>query len=489
MPNINHSYPLRVKLSIAFGSLILFLVLLEICLRIAGQIYLSREITHYGDVKTSNYVILCLGDSFTWGGGVTRDETYPAYLSEMIKSRDPHKKILVINKGKCEYNSSQVLKSLPRWLKIYRPNIVILLVGSSNRFNPWGYNSYQSPGLLSDLKDTLDNLKVVKMIKLISTNLKARVLYWDAEHLFKEEPRIISGYNYDTSLVYRDRGFNYIKNKQQIKSPASNDKLSTAWYYYNTGKTQQAIKLLEDSIKDNPRSLENLCALAYGYYNSGDFQKSEKFLQQARHINPGSEFVRGQMDFFYRAAQKFYQKTGKLDLAMEYFRKAIELNPDDYKNYYNLSQAYDLQSKYNAEFFIDFLQGLLQTQARLKDNAVFMAYLEFFKEKKQNEDKISSWLRNDLDKIVLLCKGNNTDIIIQNYPVSYPMANTALKNTATNHSLAFVDNLGIFALEQFPLTDEVNDYLLDDSHCTAKGHKLIAENIYSALTTKKIVSK
>jgi tetratricopeptide (TPR) repeat protein len=475
---------LKVKIAIAIASLLFCLVLLEIILRIIGQLYLSREIINYGDPKSTDCVILCVGDSFTWGGGVSRYETYPAYLSEIIKSKNPHKKFLVINKGKCEYNSSQVLKSIPRWLKMYRPNIVILLVGSSNRFNPWGYNSYKSPGLLSDLKDALDDLRTVKMLRLLATNLKAKFFYWDAEHLFKEEPHSIAGYNYNACFVYRDRGFDYIKNKQQIKSAVPNNKLSTSWYYYNTGKIQQGIELLQSAIKDNPHSVETLCALAYGYQILGDFQKAEKFLQQAQQLKPQSKFVRGQMDFFYRAAQKFYQRSGSLDLALEYFRKSIELNPEDYKNYYNLSQAYDLQSKYNADFFINFFQRLLQVHGRLKDNTVFMAYLNFFREKKINEDKINKWLENDLDKIVLLCKENSADVIIQNYPASFPMANNSLKDTAKRYCLTFVDNLEIF--NQFSLNNETNVYLLDDSHCTAKGHEVMATNIYNALVTKKI---
>ena len=489
MPNTKTASSLKTKLSIAAISLLLFLLLLEIALRIIGHVYLSREVVNYGENKANSYVILCIGDSFTWGGRVTREQAYPAYLSRIIKSRNPKKNFIIVNKGKCEYNSSQVLRSLPSWLKEYRPNMVIILVGSSNRFNPWGYNSYRSPGLLSSVKDALDDLRVVKMIRLLAANFKAKVFYWDEEHLFKEEPRSILGYDSYTYLAYRERGFNYITNMQKIKSAVPHDKLSTAWYYYNTGKTQQAITLLKGALKEEPKSLEYLCALAYGYYSTADYQEAEKLLVHAQRLNPGSEFVLSQLAAFYRTAQKFYERAGKLDLMLEYFRKAIELNPQDYENYYRLSRVYDMQSKYDAGFFVDFLQGLLKKHSRLKDNAVFMAYLAFFKEKKANEDKISKWLRDDLDKIVALCKKNNADVIIQNYPVSYPMANNALKDTAERYSLAFVDNLTAFGIGKFTPSEDISAYLFDDSHCTPKGHKLMAENIYKVLAEKKIVEK
>jgi len=489
MPENKHSSSLKVKIAIAVVSLIFFLVLLEIALRIIGQVYLSRETTHYGDLKSSDYVILCVGDSFTWGGSVTREETYPAYLSKIIKSRKPAKKFLVINKGRCEYNSSQVLKSLPRWIKMYRPNMIILLVGSSNLFNPWGYNSYTSPSFLSNLKDTLDSLRVVKIIRLMVINFKAKLFYWNEEYIFKDEPHSILGFDYYPSFIYRERGFNYIENKQQIKFPVPKDKLSTAWYYFNKGKPQKAIALLQAILKDDPRSPEALCALTYVYYNESPeyFKKREEILQQAQRLNPQSEFVRCQLDSFYRVAQKFYQKTNRLDLASGYYCKAIELDPDDYGNYYNLSRAYELQSKYNADLIIDSFQRMLDTHSRLKDNALFMAYLDFFKEKRHNEDKVNRWLENDLDKIVALCRENNADMLIQNYPFSYPIANNALKNLALKYSLTFVDNLETF--NQFAIKGEIANYLFDDSHCTAKGHEVMAGNIYNALAAKGIISK
>lgn len=488
--------PLKVKFGVALISLFLFLVLLEISLRLVGSLYFSREIARYDDIKSSNYVILCIGDSFTWGGQVARDQTYPAYLSEIIKSKFPGKKSLVVNKGKCEYNSSQVLRYLPKWLKMYKPNVVVILVGSSNRFNPWGYDSYISKNILSRLKDAFNDFRVVKMMKLIVINLKLHNLCWHPVYIadiWNEGDRNeVQGGGINT--VYENIHFSrssmantYFMEMKSIKSPSKTNILSSAWYYYNSGRTNRALELLQNALNENPHSPRLLCTMAYMYMKLNSYQKAQEFYSQARQFNPSSEFVLSQTAFFYAEAGNFYEKKGKYDLAVEYFFKAISIDPFEYENYYKLSKAYDFQSKYDAGFIINYFQHMLEDSSGLKNNILFMSYLSLFKDKKSQEGKLDKWLEDDLDKIVTLCRQHNAQVVIQNYPVSYPMANNALRNTAQKYSLPFVDNLKRF--NDLSIKDTGNAYLFDDSHCTGLGHRFMAESVSNTLISEKIIQE
>ncbi|MHB8155476.1 MAG: hypothetical protein ACYDFR_05445, partial [Candidatus Omnitrophota bacterium] len=60
MSDKNNPSSFKVKIAIAIVSFVFFLALLEIALRIIGHVYLSRETIHYGDLKSSDYVILCV---------------------------------------------------------------------------------------------------------------------------------------------------------------------------------------------------------------------------------------------------------------------------------------------------------------------------------------------------------------------------------------------------------------------------------------------
>ena len=88
----------------------------------------------------------------------------------------------------------------------------------------------------------------------------------------------------------------------------------------------------------------------------------------------------------------------------------------------------------------------------------------------------------DLENMVKLCQKNNIKLIIQNYPYSYPSANTSLKNVALKYSLAFVNNRSVFKL--LIAKDGEDKYFRNYDHCTAKGYKIMAKNVYKVLISE-----
>ena len=173
---------IRNKICIAIFSFIFFLILLEMILRIMGYIYLSTRATSDGifsrfKKEKGSHVILCLGDSFTFGGDLNAKDAYPGQLQRILNANYPDKSIKVINAGYCEINSAQLLQRLPKNIRYYNPDAVILLVGSSNRFNFIGFNKEKT--IYSKLKNTIYNLRVYKMLKIVILNSKLRILFWD----------------------------------------------------------------------------------------------------------------------------------------------------------------------------------------------------------------------------------------------------------------------------------------------------------------------
>ncbi len=101
------------KLIISAVSLLFFLGILETGLRIAGRIYSGRITAESGSyVKDGDYItILTIGDSYTVGGAVAREDSYPSILQEKL-SAEVKEYVRVINGGICEANSTQVLQVL-----------------------------------------------------------------------------------------------------------------------------------------------------------------------------------------------------------------------------------------------------------------------------------------------------------------------------------------------------------------------------------------
>jgi lysophospholipase L1-like esterase len=78
---------------------------------------------------TGNVRVLCLGDSNTYGLWVERHEAYPQQLEALWNESVDSPKLEVLNLGFPGTNSSRLVRDLPRLLKTFRPDIVILMAG------------------------------------------------------------------------------------------------------------------------------------------------------------------------------------------------------------------------------------------------------------------------------------------------------------------------------------------------------------------------
>ena len=111
-----------------------------------GQVFHSNSRGIRGEVEHSyakpkgKLRILCLGDSFTFGEGVSDSETYPHYLQQMLPN------VEVINMGVHGYGHDQMLIYLKEEGVKYRPDIVILgfLAQDSDR-NMMTFSDYAKP--------------------------------------------------------------------------------------------------------------------------------------------------------------------------------------------------------------------------------------------------------------------------------------------------------------------------------------------------------
>lgn len=116
---------------LAFG-LLLAVVLLEGGLQVASWIAratLDRPVwTDSGD----RVRVLCLGDSNTYGVYLERNQAYPKQLEERWNERMEQPKLQVVNFGYPGANSSHVLDNLDEALELFRPQIVLLMVGAND---------------------------------------------------------------------------------------------------------------------------------------------------------------------------------------------------------------------------------------------------------------------------------------------------------------------------------------------------------------------
>ncbi len=107
------------------------IVAAELLLQIASVFAPDRSSSWQPEAKNR---ILRVGDSHTWGGGVEREEAYPAQLQMFLDEQEPGA-YSVINLGLPGLSTTQLRRRVPDWLSRYQPNVMIIWAGVNNAWN------------------------------------------------------------------------------------------------------------------------------------------------------------------------------------------------------------------------------------------------------------------------------------------------------------------------------------------------------------------
>lgn len=156
-------------LSLLLG-IVLSVIIFELLLKLASAGlhatgYRADTLEHEG-----GRVVLCVGDSYTYGTSVSHSGTYPAQLEEHLNRYDPGGRYRVVNQGVPGMNSAQAVAALPIWLDELDPDAVVVWIGANNWFNRTGSDgelpSREEDGLASRLIKRSRLLRLVQMIRI-----------------------------------------------------------------------------------------------------------------------------------------------------------------------------------------------------------------------------------------------------------------------------------------------------------------------------------
>lgn len=103
-------------------------LVLELVLQVASLVVAGDPAARLTTAR-DRIVLLCAGDSHTWGLG----KGYPAALAERLAKRSP--RYQVANLGVSGSNTAQVRRRFPEWLDTFRPAVVVVWSGVNNLSN------------------------------------------------------------------------------------------------------------------------------------------------------------------------------------------------------------------------------------------------------------------------------------------------------------------------------------------------------------------
>jgi lysophospholipase L1-like esterase len=143
------------NLAFSLGCMIGFLLIVETVMQLAG---LAAARFNKPKLRPGAEVIVCIGDSHTYGVMVGKDQTYPAQLEKLLIKNGGN--FQVLNLGAPGQNTTQIVNALPGIIKLYKPRAVLVLAGVNNGWNISG----QEQGLF---KNILSGSKIYKLSRFV----------------------------------------------------------------------------------------------------------------------------------------------------------------------------------------------------------------------------------------------------------------------------------------------------------------------------------
>lgn len=409
---------------ITLPSIFIFLIILELTLRIGGNLYTRyRNPEIYSKATVSNsgaFTILCMGDSYTEGFGASITNSYPRKL-ELLLQEGGLKNIAVLNIGRGGNSSSLLLKKLSEDIDKYRPNMIVIMIGGNNYWNLEQSNyfilcsKWEEFRLLAD--KILSSLKIYKLLKIGWINFKSKV--------YKNDRSIPTKY-----------GIHKINRKSEVIKNEGVKLIYMGDFNLAMGKFKNAL-----TIDKNNYGAHFWLAHIYISFKSYDLAKEE--IWQAINLMNEDDVL----SYIYRI----------VDLAIRLRDKDCELGK--LNNYF--------KNKY----------------VKNKELIKIIGEVEHLLKEQNMRDKVLAY---DLREITRFINEKGIRLILQSYPQESPWyANKVVRKIANEYSAPFVDNEKIFK-ERLKYLDRAT-FFVSDGHCNAQGYGIIAENIYNALVKYKLL--
>ncbi len=289
------------KISVSVLGIIAVLLIIEMCLRLGGLIFVSRQdkknVASLG--RLGVYKIMCLGESTTALGGAL---SWPSQLENILNSRGMSTKFSVINRGFPSINSSYIIANIEGNLDKYRPDMVVAMMGMNDRENTTIYTSFP--------------IKTYKLVKLLVGNIASKI-----DGLKKEE-----------------------KERALIEAVKNNPGKAEAWtkfgwYYKSLNDCEKAEQAFEKALKSDPSYEMAYFEIAQCYKEQGRYDDAASALERILDINPGNNIA-------YMDLGRLFRAQGKPDKAEKIFARALALNPANVEPLMELGRCFIQQKKY-----------------------------------------------------------------------------------------------------------------------------------------------
>lgn len=223
---------MKKRIVATFIGIFIAIISIDISLGVLGYFYKGSYRANSTKLSSDTYKILCLGNSYTFGGGAPPGQSYPDHLQRIFDAKINNHRVKVINKGINNFNSANLLHKLEELIKEHRADFIILRSGSENSNNFHNYSHYlkrEKRGVkwFYYVNDFLYNLRSYRLITLLLDRLDK-----SKTQSYSEQDK---KYAYSVGLFY-----------DKYESLLTNEKLSKL----SRDRAQEEIKFIKSYIEE-----------------------------------------------------------------------------------------------------------------------------------------------------------------------------------------------------------------------------------------------
>lgn len=409
--------------------------------------------------------IVALGDSYTFGGLGKSYDSYPSELERLLK-RENSLFFSVSNQGVCRHTSANILSSLSTILTSSHPDLILMLVGSADLFDPYPF--------AEELMTSSDALR--NFFQRLYIYKAGTFLYYKLER---------AAYLFQINVLAPKYG-SFFKSQELISIFDKVEQKILTQSISNLNKTYHT----KIPVPQNQSSYELDLELALSSYlqnrHNVFFELIEKIIHQIdlkNGFSSGNNFRERVGVFLLKASSKNFSQSSQLHLHALNMVK-VGLSPNMKWPVASLLKAVSF-NKLEARSVSEALKYSFAKYPYLKNDKRLASVAIAFRDREHWKRMVVSWYERNLEKIIFIMLQNGSIPVMQTYPISYYPINEIIRKLAKKHNLILVDHEILFA----PLVAKNRSkYILDDDHCTGDGHRLMAENILSVLR-KSIFSR
>ena len=429
---------LKISLWIFFGIL-----LLELMLRSGSALYLTLKGPNEFETQ-STFRIFCLGESTTACGS---EFSWPSQLETILNEHIPGKKFKVINGAIPATNTAFLLSRLVDNINKYSPHIVITMMG----LNDGNMRIRYEDNFSTKFYLFCTGLRTYKLGNMIWQGLNRRIQKQSKVDLPNNE---MADPFHSQNKVDESEGDIDENLHSRLEEGRRSYELGAS--YRSQGRFKKAEELLVKSTRINPKHDSSYKELGNIYADQNRYQEAEEMFKKAIQLNPYYEGA-------YTELGDYYLDQGMVQEAEEAFTRALHLMPDN--------------DRANSE-----LVWIYQSM-NLPDDEINKKLGEkgfSFEIQKGGDSK--SITRYHFQLLYRIVSRRGIRLIVMQYPLRHIRD---MKEMFQGYEdILFVSNRENFleALEEADFEDIFSDRCYYDfGHGTAKGNRLIAQNLAHAI--------